>query len=320
MDEKGFTLLELIATITILSLIMLIAVPSVNNVNLAIRKKNRENSIKNIEIAASKYAFDTNETLIFVDKLITEGYIEGDNDGNILDAVNNERLNCYVVEMTKENDYYTAKFLDDKNYDNDGVCDLDKLKELNEEVSIEVLNNGLKVNDSEWVKGDISLRVYSNSVNIDCNNHKCLWTSSSGAYQEGVSEIDLNNINGLLETRYNFQMTIVNEEDNIKRYNASVELKIDNEKPTIYEKEIKVTDKFINTDTKTVEIVASDGKGSGISGYYLGINTNSCYNEDLEYQSSNIFVVDTAGDYLICVKDSVGNISSLNNFQLNNFN
>lgn len=319
MNNKGFTLVELLLSIVVLALIMVIAIPSVDNVSEAVRKNQRDNNIKQIEIAASKYAFDTGETIIFVDKLVTEGYIESDEDGNIIDNLNNSRLNCYVVEMEKVSDYYNATFIDGKNYDNNGECDLSKLKEENAEVNIEVLNNGITVSDTDaWVRGTMSLRAYSDSVSVDCETNKCVWSSSSGASSLGTDSINLNNISGLLNTSYTFQMTVYdNESSEIKRYKTSVNLKIDNEAPIIYENEISTTDKFIYTSTKKVKITASDGKGSGIAGYYLGLdNGQTCYSNDITYQAGNTFTISSNGDYLICVKDNTGNIRGYNGLKI----
>jgi len=313
MDNKGFTLVELLMSLVILSLILLIAVPSYNGISNVVRKNQRENKIKNIEIAASKYAFDTGETIIFVDKLVTEGYIESDDEeGNIEDPLNNVRLNCYVVEMEKESDYYNAIFKDNKNYDNNGVCNLEKLQQDEGEIYIEVLKNGTTINTSNWQNGTISLNVYSNSIDIDCINNKCVWTSSSGASITGKDKITLDNITGTLNTIYTFQYTVYDDDSSeIRRYKSSVNLKIDNEAPTIYENEVSVTNKLIYTNTKSVTISASDDSGSGISGYYLALdNGESCYNEDISYQASKKFIINSNGSYLICVKDNVGNISS----------
>ena len=73
MKRNGFTLVELLLSIVILGIIMSLAIPSINSISTAMRESQRKNTIKKIEIAASKYAFDTGETIIFVDKLVTEG-------------------------------------------------------------------------------------------------------------------------------------------------------------------------------------------------------------------------------------------------------
>lgn len=314
MNNKAFTLVELLLTIAILGLIVAIAVPSYNGISKSIRNSQRKNKIDMIEIAASKYAFDTGESIIFVDKLVTEGYIDSDDEeGNIDDPVNKERLNCYIVEMKKTGDYYKSNFKDGKNYDNNGVCDLSKLQEDSEGVNVQVLNNNIIVNDtSSWLKGEITLKAHSNTLAIDCNTNKCEWNSSSGANKIG-DEINLSNINGLLETKYTFQYTIYDDEsNNIKRFKKSIDLKIDNEAPTIYKDQITVSDRFINTVTKTIKIIASDGNGSGNLKYYLELDTGQlCNSESIsgDYQNSNVFSKNKNGRYIVCVKDNVGNYS-----------
>ena len=313
MNSKGFTLIELLLTIAILGLVIAIAVPSYTGISNAIRVNQRKNIVEKIEIAASKYAFDTGETIIFVDKLVTEGYIDSDeDDGTINDPVNNERMNCYIVEMEKKSDYYNAKFIDGKNYDVDGECDINKLNESGEEVSIFVNGNNY-ANNNEWLTGNINLQARgNNSLGIDCTNNRCVWTSSSGASSTGSDSFIINNISGILETKYTFQYTIFDDETSeVKRYTASVNLKIDNAFPIIYNEQITVSDRFIYTETKSVNIYASDGKGSGIVGYYLSKDITNCNVSSIvsNFQLSSYFTVKEEGTYTICVKDAVGNIS-----------
>jgi len=318
MNNKGFTLIELLASIAILALIIMIAVSSVNGISQAVRKNSRNNIIERIEVAASKYAFDTGETIIFVDKLVTEGYIESDDEkGNINDPLNNTRMNCYIVEMKKTSEYYNAKFIDEKNYDVNGVCDISKLKEDSAEVRIILSNSKGTINTiSDWlngnINGSITLKALSDTVNIKCNVNDCLWTSNSGANVAGTDTITLDNITGLLNTKYTFQLTVYDEDNmEVKRYKSSINLKIDNAVPTIYENEITVTNRFDYASSKTVKIVASDGKGSGIKGYYLALdNGQGCNSNSITYSENNSFTVTENGIYLICVKDNVDNTSS----------
>lgn len=324
MNNKGFTLIELLASIVILSLILLVAVPGITNVSEAIKENQRENLIKRIEVAASKYAFDTGKTIIFVDELVSEGYIESDEEnGTIKDPLTSNRMNCYVIEMEKTSDYYNAKFNSKKNYDNNGICDVDKLQEDSAEVFILVSNSQGSLNNGNWINGsnqDIVLKALSqsDSLNINCNVNKCTWTSSSGINLTGSDSIAIKNVSSVLNAKYTFQITLYDDEsDNIKRYTSSIDLKIDNEAPMIYDNEINISNKFVYTDTKEVKLVASDGKGSGIGGYYLGLaNGITCNNAALKYSTSNKFTINANGTYLVCVKDKVGNISS-SNIQIN---
>ena len=87
----------------------------------------------------------------------------------------------------------------------------------------------------------------------------------------------------------------------VKKYNTSISLKIDNEKP-------KINQISINKETKKIVVEANDGLGSGISGYYKTILGGNCASNSIVYNSSNELDVEENGSYLICVKDEVGNI------------
>ena len=246
-----------------MGLVITIAIPSYTGISRVIKENQRNNVINKIEIAASKYAFDTGETIIFVDKLVTEGYIDSDDEeGNIKDPLTSERMNCYIIEMKKESDCYSATFKDEKNYDNNGECDLNKLEEKSEEVSIQVLNNGEIIDSTDdWISGSISLKPHSNNtVILNCASNKCMWTSSSGAYYEDKTGDGINlNVKGLLETKYTFQYTVYDtNSEKVTRYTTSKNFKIDNESPSIYTNQITVTDRFTSTSSKKLKIVASD--------------------------------------------------------------
>ena len=317
MNKKGFTLTELLATIAILALIITIAVPAIQGVSSRIRNSQRDNIIKDLEVKASRYAFDTGKTIIFIEELIKNGYVDGDDDDeNLFDPVTSEKLNCYVIEMTKNGDYYSAKFIQDKNYqETDGSCDMSKLVSTTNGINIQVINNNSVVsNTNEWLKGEYILKAVpsTSSINIDCVNGKCLWTSNSGYKNEGTTEIDINNIQSRLDTNYTFQYTI-SIGNEVKRYTSNINLKIDNASPIIYDDQITVSDRLVSKNRKKIVISATD-EGSGIMGYYLAKNTEqSCNSNSITFQNSNTFWVEGAssnGNYLICVKDKVGNIST----------
>lgn len=310
--NKGFTLVELLGTIVILAIIMAIAVPSITSISSVIKEKQREHLIEKIEIAAAKYAYDTGENVVLVEELVEKGYLDADKDNTIKDPLSLNELKCYAVEMEKKKDYYTAKFVD-KNYlefyNGNWICDIGVYK--NEDSCLTFSVNGEEIYydaELDWMSGEIILSA--EGCDINCEVDKCVWTSSSGANIVGTNEIKIDK--KLLNTKYTFHLTYFGDDSDevFNKYEISLNLKIDNEGPTIYENEIKVTDKFIYTPSKRVTISATDGHGSGIDGYYLGINNGeSCDNTDLEYVSNKTFSVTENGDYLICVKDKVGNTS-----------
>ena len=302
MNKRGFTLVELIATIVILGIVIGIAVPIVVRFSDAIKEKQKVNTIKEIEEVASKYAFDTNKTLIFVEELVTEGYYElNDENGKIIDPESGEILNCHIIEMKKNGNYYTAEFKDTKFENEDGSCDTNKLNIERNEIVINAYSNGNKINNTNnWIKSNnITLKASSSAIGINCNVNNCSWLSNSGFNQKNTNEVTISNVN-LLKTKYTFQYSIYNDSE-INRFTGTIELKIDNELPVIYNDNIYV---YKENNINKVDIDASDGNGSGISGYYFAKDTGqSCGT----YTNSKTFQINETGNYLICVKDSVGN-------------
>ncbi len=307
MKKKGFTLVELIAVIVILGIVLSIAFIGISSFIDRFKERQYNNVINAIEDAASKYAFDTGETIVFVEKLITEGYYKVDNDSDELEnPKTGEKLNCYIVDMKKQGTYYIANFNFNSKFETEnGTCDDSKIKTQLASINIELYNNGVKVNNtSNWIKGNnISLKAKSNSVTIDCSKNECIWTSTSGIKKTGVSEIEVNN-NQLLKSKYVFQYNVYSNSE-ITRYNSNIDIKIDNENPIIHVDDTEITNNDSDSSLKNVEINASDGNGSGISGYYIGSNSNC---NTVTYSNNRVLSVSPSNNYTICVKDNVGNI------------
>ena len=76
--KKGFTLVELIAVVVVLAIIISLAVPSFSKIQKSVRKKQYENKLDLIKVAALKYADDTNYTSFYIDDLVVNGYLEAD--------------------------------------------------------------------------------------------------------------------------------------------------------------------------------------------------------------------------------------------------
>lgn len=139
MNNRGFTLIELIVTIALLALISTISVSVIGN----IRGKHNVNAyyelLKNVESAAKLYVTDNRYNLksvgidikcpnnntftISLQKLVDNGYLTTDNneiknfDGNTLTLSENKVTVTY--DCTKKN--FTYKI--DKNDENNKICD-----------------------------------------------------------------------------------------------------------------------------------------------------------------------------------------------------
>lgn len=109
--KNGFTLIELVITITIVLLLSLLIFPSLIKVNNETRQKTYNSKIKIVLSAAKEWGSDNLIELssecsnIFVRDLITLEYISGDNEDKtiLVNPVTNESMNNIVICVTYEN-------------------------------------------------------------------------------------------------------------------------------------------------------------------------------------------------------------------------
>jgi len=115
-NNKGFTLIELIAVITILAIVALITVPIVNKAIIKSKEKALEAQKETIVDAAKKYALgntdilpktDLGEKLIHISDLITGGYLE---EKPIDPVTNKEMSDCVLVTYDQTKNKYTYKY------------------------------------------------------------------------------------------------------------------------------------------------------------------------------------------------------------------
>lgn len=96
-NKKGFTLVEIIATILILALLSLIAGISINAISDRVKTKSFCAKVQTIESAAMQYGEDNKGTinsgiLVNVSELNNYGYIKLDDGGGIKDPRNGESM------------------------------------------------------------------------------------------------------------------------------------------------------------------------------------------------------------------------------------
>ena len=310
MNNRGFTLVELLATIFVLAIITTIGITSYTRVSNAIKKEQRNNKIKRIEEAATKYAFDTGKTVVFVDTLVVNGYIDSDyidNDterGMVSDPLGNNNMNCYAVHMEKKGSYYTATF-DNNSYNNNGLCDINALYNNYTKIKLSVKQNGIDItNTNTWLNGTINITASSENMDLNCNDNDCKWNSTSGLnIDHGNNYITISNDNIENETTYTFSYR-VNVNGEINSYSDSISLKIDNVAPRI---------DYINiNDDKSITLMINE-KGS--------LNVSVCINNseseaNCEWEDANVGNYKTSSKIIeginnyIHVKDKVGNINS----------
>lgn len=127
-NKKGFTLVEVLAVITILGVIALIAVPVYIVINNNMKNKLYETKVGSIETAAELYAADNKDDLfttgdteiITVGKLLNEKYLENEPEceekhgtgKDICNPKDNTSMKDIQIEIEKANRNYTANIVD----------------------------------------------------------------------------------------------------------------------------------------------------------------------------------------------------------------
>ena len=295
MKNRGFTLVELIAVIAILTVILLLSFGVFTTVQQSVLDSQYNNLIIDIESKAEDYARDIGTTDILyinVDFLIKNGYIQADDDIYIYDPRDNSIMNCYKIHIMFADGQYTADFLEDENdLNEDNTCNTEEL--ITGE--IDILCNGGKCSN-DWVGNDITLTL-SGKDSSEILNSTVEWTSLLGTYviQGPGEEKKLEIIpETVLDTIYSVTVKI-----NDKVYYTNKNIKIDKEGPSLIENTISIG------SNQKLSIDASDLSGSGITG--IALANGSC--DDVTYSMEDIPIT-SSGKYTLCMQDAVGNVSS----------
>ena len=169
MRTKGFTIVEIITVITVLSLIIIIAVPIYNSITKTVKDKSYDNKVKTIELAAEKYLYDShieNNTQFTASKLIIDNYYTAEKYVNDMPWIDNpvdpnDNLACHIIEATIENFEYNVKFT--KNSD----CELSK-----NEVDV----NQVTIDAYKLIKNGAGQLVVGDKINV--NNGVIDWVNT----------------------------------------------------------------------------------------------------------------------------------------------
>lgn len=111
MNNKGFTLVELLAVLILVSVIMTIAIPSIGSSMSRAKKKENASSIKILESAAefyvSDYKYNINDSLeqcyITINELLNNDFITED---DVVDSDGNEFTGVIVYDRKKNSFKY----------------------------------------------------------------------------------------------------------------------------------------------------------------------------------------------------------------------
>ncbi len=343
MKKKGFTLVELLATIAILAVLISLSIVVYNRVKENVLNKELENTISYIEAQARNYANDTNITLVSVEDLILEGYVEPDDETDIYNPVTNESLNCYIVKSTYEDGKYTSTLdLEKNNRDNNGKCSTYE-KESNLIIGVSLDNENYETADNnKWYKDNVYLvGMQRNNDNkyeqiIDESKYEIEWKSNYGT-TKATAKISTDVVDGVaIKIPYTLLVNWEANEELIKA-EASATINIDKEDPKIERIEVPNSSEW--SKEKSINIEATDGNGSGLKGIYVNLvedieecidefkvcneeietcienlkscKTNGRYKEVNNETKIEFTEINQSGTYQVVAIDNVGNVSDI---------
>ena len=309
--KYGFTLVELLASIVILAIISALAVSSYGKVSINIKQKSFENLKAQIETKAEDYASDTGSLITNVDELIKKGYIEADDEeGNLKSPIDGALLNCHIVSITKENENLYGKYSEEEE------CDLNNIAITNLNLGIKMYetNDGTtkekEIESGKWTNKNILLEATIGEKISESEIISLTWQSNAIKEEREIKNNFASQKDYLVEAEQiiNTTYTVIVKMQDGTSYQASTIVKIDKQRPIIYEVKVEKEEEWTNSD-KTITIAASDGNGSGIYGYYVGENAN-CISVEYEVNENNSHTTTKdEGTYYICVKDKAGNVA-----------
>ena len=115
--KRGFTLVELLAVIVVLSIIISIAVPASISISNRAKEKMYKTKVEMIENAGKLYAQDNPSKVdqnkscdIKVEDLVNGGYLKADEDGKVVNPKNKKSMNEECIDLYKKNGRFYASF------------------------------------------------------------------------------------------------------------------------------------------------------------------------------------------------------------------
>ena len=297
-NNKAFTLTELIAVIVILSILITLSVVVFMNIRRNTLEREYTNLVSYLETKAALYAKDTNITTISVEDLIKEGYIKPDDQSDIYDPRDNTSMNCYTLKMEYKDGEYVAKLSDDLKRDENGKCNL-YTKTSGYEICRINGNNCYSIGADEWFNENIKLGIKDVNGLINSVDASYSWSTNTGFTSNDKNVTTEVSLIGDITYKCEVKMKDDNGKDIVGF--ATKNVKIDRENPVI--SEIKYNTNW--SLSKTIEVIATDGMGSGIKGYAIVKEDQDCS----KYKAKNTVNINSNGNYKVCVKDKAGNIT-----------
>ena len=289
-NKKGFTLVELIATIAIISIILLLSTLTYTGIKKKIANKQYDNLKTILEADAVKYAAKSGDEVIFVEDLIKNGITDPDDDtGNIKDPRTGEVINCWIISIKEDNNGNLKGELLEGDHTKNGKCNAADLDVFAGNLSITAKLTGTDkvysaaseevyyLNSTDkypaiingWTNMHLDLTANINNIDENKAESKFIWNKNTDV----ITYYPTNTHTTNEVTFYNKKYYVNYLLSSGSNYEAKFLYKYDNEKPVIYKDKLRLgTGQDDNTwrKSKTVYIYATDKDGVGLKRVYVG--------------------------------------------------
>ena len=318
--NKGFTLVEIMATIVILAVVLLIAVPIYNGVREGINENIYDSKIKEVLAKGESYASENHASVFDIKTLIEAGEISADNETGVYkDPRTGRDMRCDILNALYKENHYEISITESE------VCySKEELENLYGMVELKVYNEEnveiKKLEDTEWIReSKVKVRYefkeeykeYENSI------ESVIWTGEevkscqkenvADCFEYRIETSEIKNVVVSLELTINMDGVLIKNQ-------VQKNILVDLQNPSVIDGSVNVDNEVSTNNERRVEFELSDGSGSGIRSYSI-VKNKSCSGDEYEQnkQSASEGIQSTYlgnGDYYICVEDKVGNKSS----------
>ena len=305
---KGFTLIEVLATIAIIAVVSLIATIAYGKIRTGLLNKEYNNLKSLIEIAGVKYTSKTGYTAYFVRDLIEEGYLEPDDDtNNIYDPRTHKSLNCHIVEVKKDKNMNYVATLGTKSFLLNDGCDENRVQKIVNDINMTALITTTNINyltttnaseigaksktksnniysginivinqGSRWTNKqlDITANILGASGNIpyyvDITGARYIWNKNTDTTTIEPNRTHTTNVYEFYDGYYYLDLYTKSNQ----HLQSKITYKYDKQKPILYGKKTRYAnplDENVWKKSKVLLIYATDKDGVGLDRIYAGV-------------------------------------------------